>query len=76
MIIYSIIPSDIIFANNSNNELPELLEAEYDGEKVEVYAKGRNEYVINRIISTSPKAFLNTKMQPGMVIKSNIKIKE
>ncbi|HHV94917.1 MAG TPA: hypothetical protein GXX37_00350 [Clostridiaceae bacterium] len=71
MIIYSIIPNEIIFA--SNKDCPEMLEVEYEGEKVEVYERGRNEYVINRIISSSPKAFLNKNLQPGTVIKTNIK---
>jgi hypothetical protein len=74
MIIYSIISNDIIFGNNK--EIPEILEIEYEGEKVEVYEKGKNEYVINRIISTSPKTFMNSKLQPGTVISSNIKLKQ
>ena len=74
MIIYSIISNDIIFGNNK--EIPEILEIEYEGEKVEVYEKGKSEYVINRIISTSPKTFMNSKLQPGTVISSNIKLKQ
>ena len=71
MIIHSIVPYEIFFANNK--ECPEMLEVEYEGEKVEVYERSRNEYIINRIISSSPKAFLNKNLQPGTVIKTNIK---
>jgi len=73
MILYSIIPFDVVFANNKGQET-ELLEAEYLGEKVQVYSTGKNEYVINRIISTSPKAFLNSKLQPGTIVNSNLNL--
>ncbi|HOJ09035.1 MAG TPA: YlzJ-like family protein [Clostridiales bacterium] len=71
MILYSIIPLDVVFGNN-NEKFGELFEIEYMGEKVQVYSSTEDEYVINRVISTSPKAFLRAELQPGSFINANI----
>lgn len=69
MMLYSIVPADIIFGKNEGFELEESLEINYLGERVEVSPLTNNQYMIKRLISTSPRAFLNPKFQPGSIIK-------
>lgn len=72
MIIYSIIPSEIIFSVNGGNSKENFIEVDYKGERVFVSKHKDNEYVIERIISTSPMAFLDPETQPGTKIKGLI----
>jgi hypothetical protein len=69
MIMYSIIPNEIIFAENEYMKEIKYFEGSFDGEKVQVMALSNNRYVVNRILSTSPKAYLNPKLQPGSIIE-------
>jgi hypothetical protein len=69
MIIYSIIPNEVIFKNMEENDNYNYLEMDYLGERVQVTASLDNKYIIRRIISTSPKAYLNPKLQPGVIIE-------
>lgn len=71
MMLYSIIPYEVVFGN-TQIEPSKFDEIEYMGEKVQVYSNEKKEYVINRIISTSPKAFLNNNLQPGSIVNSGI----
>jgi len=64
------VPYNVIFGYSAD-KYSELFEVEYLGEKVEVYSLQDNEYVINRIVSTSPKTFLKPELQPGTIIKAN-----
>lgn len=73
MIIYSIIPNEIIFNNSNINTDFNFIEMDYLGEKVQVSALSNNRYVINRVIATNPKSFLNPKLQPGSIIESEAK---
>lgn len=73
MIMYSIIPNEIIFKDIKENEESGYIEIDYLGEKVQVIESTNNKYVINRIISTSLKAFINPNLQPGTIIEGNIK---
>lgn len=71
MILYSIIPADIVF-NGYNQEKKEdikYVELEYQGEKIQAIPVSNSEYIITRLISTSPKAYLRPGLQPGTVIK-------
>jgi hypothetical protein len=70
---YSIVPLSVVFSNMEEEKGQTFKEIEYLGEKVVVTSTAQNEYVINRILSTSPKAFLNPKLQPGTVIKGELK---
>ncbi|HPD01657.1 MAG TPA: YlzJ-like family protein, partial [Acetivibrio sp.] len=47
------------------------LELNYLGEKVVVVPLSNNRYRIERVISTSPKAYLNPKLMPGSIILGN-----
>ncbi len=73
MILYSIMPVDIVFKDFDYGREVKYFETEYLGEKVQVAEAGDNQYRITKIISTSPQAFLNPGLQPGCII-SNIKI--
>lgn len=68
MIIYSIVPTEIIFNNNAE-KIPASMEVMYKGEKVQVTKTPNNEYAITRILSTSPKSYLNPELQPGTIIR-------
>ena len=68
MILYSIVPGEVVFEYNENPVIS-FLEMEYLGEKVVVSQTDDNKYVICRLISTSPKAYLDPRLQPGMVIE-------
>lgn len=67
MILYSIIPPEEIFKQKYSNDKSEML---YMGEKVEVSLNSNNEYVINRLLSTCPKSYLNPRLQPGSIIQA------
>ncbi len=70
MILYSIVPREIVFQNSGEENVGKYIEMDYMGEKVQVTPVGNNRYLINRIISTSPKAYLNPKLQPGQYIEA------
>ena len=67
MILYSIIPPEIVF-DHYNAENVGAKEINYLGEKVIVVPLENNQVKIERILSTSPQAFLNPKLQPGAVL--------
>jgi len=64
MILYSIVPPEIVFGNFDwcENQKQNYIEVDYCGEKVVVMPLSNNRYMISRVISTSPKAFLNPKL--------------
>lgn len=70
--MYSIIPNEVIFGGVAGIGDNNYLELEYLGERVQVTPLSNSEYVINRIISTSPAVYLNPKLQPGTVIKGKL----
>ena len=70
MIIHSIVPLEVIFQNNFSVDIPKTSYVRYMGELVEAVSDGDAGYTINRIISTSPKAYLNPELQPGSKILS------
>ena len=70
MILYSVVPAEIVFGSNYDKDQYNFIEIEYEGEKVEVTPLSNNVYKINRVISTSPKAYLNPKLMPGNIIES------
>ncbi len=78
MILHSIIPMEEIFKNSSSDTMPAnfanqdngstAVVISYLGEKVEVLRNAQNQYVISRVLSTSPKAYLNPRLMPGSVL--------
>lgn len=70
MILYSIVPVEFVFGNfNSQVENSEYVELEYLGEKIVAISMSNNKYKIDRIISTSPKVYLNPNLVPGTIIE-------
>ncbi|HHX17800.1 MAG TPA: hypothetical protein GX727_02945 [Clostridium sp.] len=70
MILYSIVPVEIVFGNFSNQiKENEYVELEYLGEKIIAIPLSNNRYKIDRIISTSPKVYLNPNLAPGTIIE-------
>lgn len=76
MILYTIVPTEIIFGNIGENSGNKFIEIEYMGEKVIVSPNENDGFVINRVISTSPQAYLNAKLQPGTTIYNLEKVKK
>ncbi|HEX9061611.1 MAG TPA: YlzJ-like family protein [Clostridia bacterium] len=69
MIIYSIIPNEVIFKEPEEKQNEgNLVEALYMGEKVIVAPYENNRYTIRRVISTSPKVYLDPNLQPGTIV--------
>jgi hypothetical protein len=69
VIIYSIIPYDIIFRDYDKFNESKYIVMDYLGERVQVMPIANNEYVIQRLLSTWPKSYLNPRLQPGTIIK-------
>ncbi len=70
MIIHSIVPAEIIF-NNQDNSGASFIEVIFRGERLEVMPLSNNQFVINRLLSTSLKSFLNPSFNPGSIINGN-----
>jgi hypothetical protein len=70
VILYSIIPVGVVFDSQYNCEKFNFMEIEYEGEKVVVSPLSNSTYRVDRLISTSPKAYLNPKLMPGQIIES------
>lgn len=71
MILYSIVPPEVIFENFNKCQENGYIEINYLGERVVVMPLSNNRYQINRVISTSPKAYLNPRLMPGNVINGS-----
>jgi hypothetical protein len=69
VILHSIIPYEKIYEGYTENNIKEFVEINYKGEKVLAAAMGNSEYMITRVISTWPKAYLNPELQPGTIIR-------
>lgn len=73
MILYSIVPAEVVFGGQDGGSTAvELKEMDYMGEKVQVSALTNNRYVIQRLLSTKPGAYLNPMLQPGTIIESGM----
>jgi hypothetical protein len=68
MILYSVIPAEVVFNENSSKNEIQYFEMEYLNERVQV-ARMNDQFVITRILSTSLKAYLNPGLQPGSIIR-------
>lgn len=65
MILYSIIPPEVVFQGSTYTDEMKFIEAEYKGEKIMVTQMADKSYEIARLLSTCPKTFLNPAYQPG-----------
>lgn len=70
MIIHSIVPLEMIFQDSGADSRQVPIVIQYMGELVEAIPVGTGGFTISRVLSTSPSAYLNPKLQPGREIKS------
>ena len=71
MILYSIVPFEVVFKDYYERDHQSKIEMDYLGEKVVVVPLSNNRYRIERLISTSPKAYLYPKLMPGSIIQGD-----
>lgn len=77
MILYSIVPAEVVFGIGDATETAGYMEAEYMGEQVLVSRREDGDYVISRLLSTNPRSYLDQSFQPGSVVKADgLKIKK
>lgn len=74
MILYSIIPPEVVFKGYSENDdlagkSPGIMEASYRGERVLVRRSADRRYELVRLLSTCPEIFLKDEFQPGHIIE-------
>lgn len=67
MIFHSIIPFDVVFQDDNNDYYSRIIQ--YDGYQIEVMSTVNGPTHIKRLFSTSPKDYLNPKLQPGSIIE-------
>jgi hypothetical protein len=68
MILYSIVPAEIVFQGSFGQEEVKYIEAGYRGERVVVAQASDKKYSIARLLSTRPGSFLNSAFQPGSAV--------
>ena len=69
--MHTVVPLEVIFQNQPKEDERKISYMTYRGELVETVSDGGSGYIINRVISTSPKAYLNPALYPGMKIMNN-----
>lgn len=72
MILYSVIPPEVVFSNPEEEGKRRTFEIIYRGERVEVTRIDGNRYIITRLLSTSPRAFLDPGFTPGTEIPGGL----
>jgi YlzJ-like protein len=70
MIIYSVIPSEIIYQGMESFD-PHYEEMDMDGVKLQVERLNQYQAAIVRLISYNPQDYLNPKFAPGTLITYN-----
>lgn len=68
MILYSIVPAEVVFQGSTYLEEAKLFEADYRGERILVTQMPDKHFEISRILSTRPRSFLDPALQPGNVV--------
>ena len=67
MILYTIMPMEVIFENNTDDDV-QYKEIDYLGQRVQV-VQYENKLLLNRLYSTDPKQYLNPNFKLGKIIK-------
>lgn len=70
MILYSIVPAEVVFQKSYGQEEVTFFEAGYRGERIIVSQTQDGHCSISRLLSTSPDSFLNPAFQPGNTVDS------
>lgn len=68
MVMYTIVPLEIVFGDDEERPAKSRLTLDVGGVKLEVEQSASNEYEIIRLISSNPSDYLNEKYQPGRKI--------
>lgn len=68
MILYSIIPPELVFQGFNDYERRTHFFAEFRGERVMVTKRPDNQFEITRLLSTRPASFLDPAYQPGNLV--------
>jgi hypothetical protein len=68
VILYSIVPPEIVFQGYNGEGEVKYMEADYKGERVIVSQASDRQYRIDRLISTNPGAFLDASFMPGNIV--------
>ncbi len=75
MILYSIIPAEVVFQTDPQSLEIKLLEADYMGKRVEVMKVSDQSYKIVRLVDTNPQTYLNPLFEPGSIVNwSDLKL--
>lgn len=69
MILYTIMPAELVFQEQTNKTKPRYSIAEYRGEKLLVEHIQDDSYEIKQLLSTCPYSFLNPAFQPGSIVR-------
>lgn len=67
MLYYSIVPGEMIFAEEE--EEPELVELNVDGVTIVVRQIDSNQGEIVKLISSDPQNYMNLDYQPGNIVE-------
>jgi hypothetical protein len=75
MILHTIVDQNLVWARQ-NDKSEEIIELKWQGVPLEVIKKDEKTVVINRIISTDLKDYLDPNLQPGMEIAYTLESRE
>lgn len=73
MILYTMIPHEMIFQENDDSFLKEET-LEIDGGLLVVQMISEHEYKIVRLISSDPNLYLNPRYAPGQIVSASFKL--
>lgn len=68
MILYSVVPNEVVFEGFENYTGARYIEGEYRGEKVQVARLNDGTCMMSRLLSTRPSSFLDPSFQPGSTV--------
>jgi hypothetical protein len=68
VILYSIVPPEVVFNGFEDDGGIKYIEGEYRGEKVLVARMTDGSYTVSRLLSTKPSLFLDPAFQPGAAV--------
>jgi hypothetical protein len=68
MIIWTVLPEEIVLNDTLAQELPKLEEVDYGGTKLIVETMSPSQCRIVRILSSDPQDYLRPELQPGVVL--------
>ena len=67
-VLWTIMPMELVTASAGDQEIPVLEELEYQGIMLQVSKISAVEYKVVRILTTNPKDYLRSELQPGSIL--------